>query len=202
MLEHPRRESPLIGRISRGERVCRRAWAAVTLAESPFSTQLNLRGDAQDPSFRSAAEAAIECALPTKPNTLLAGRLRRVYWLGPNEWLIVGPADDDARLGSALEKALAGRRAALTSVGHGQTALRVVGADSRDLLARGCPLDLHERSFGVGRCAQTRFAKAPVLIALAEPAPAEPAPVFELIVRRSFAEYLWDALADAAAALA
>lgn len=196
MFENPRRESPLVGRTSRDGLRCPWTAGSVSLVESPFRIHLNLRADPRDSLFRSAIEAAVECPLPLIPNTFLVREQRRVYWLGPDEWLVVGPPNDHSPIHGALQSVLAGRHAALTEVGHGQTIFRFTGPGSRDLLARGCPLDLHSRAFGVGQCAQTRFAKAPVMVALDDAAP-----IFDLVVRRSFAEYLWDALVDAGAAL-
>jgi len=54
-------------------------------------------------------------------------------------------------------------------------------------------LDLHPRAFPVGHCAQTHFAHAGALICLWDERPA-----FELVVRRSFADYLWQWLLTAA----
>jgi sarcosine oxidase gamma subunit len=51
------------------------------------------------------------------------------------------------------------------------------------MLARSCPPDPHPRVSGAGRCAQKRFANAPVLMA-----PIDLTPAFDLTVRRSFAE--------------
>ena len=67
------------------------------------------------------------------------------------------------------------------------------GPSARDVLAKGCPLDLHPAVFGPGDCAQTLLAKANVTLRCVDDSPR-----FELIVRRSFAEYaaLW--LHDAA----
>ncbi len=69
-----------------------------------------------------------------------------------------------------------------------------VAARVRELLAKGCPLDLHPRVFDVGQCAQSHLAKAPILIRQLDREPA-----FEIVVRRSFADYLWVWLEDAAA---
>jgi sarcosine oxidase, subunit gamma len=62
------------------------------------------------------------------------------------------------------------------------------------VLAKGCPIDLHPRAFSIGQCAQSRLAKAPILIGQIENQP-----FFELIFRRSFADYLWTWLETAAA---
>ena len=71
--------------------------------------------------------------------------------------------------------------------------IRVTGPRARDLLAKGCPLDLHPSLFAKGACAQTVMAKAGVLIHAVDDGP-----TYDLYVLRSFAEYLWRWLEDAA----
>ena len=115
-----------------------------------------------------------------------------MLWLGPNEWLVVVPAQRLERIERALREALDGQHAAVTDVSHGRTVLTLSGPDARAVLAKGCPLDFHPRAFPAGRCAQSRLAKCQVLIHLVT---AEPE--FEIYVARSFAEYAWSWLEDA-----
>ena len=61
-----------------------------------------------------------------------------------------------------------------------------------DLISRGCPLDLHVRSFPAVSLAQSQISKANVVLYCLE---AETA--FEITVRRSFAEYLFKWLCEA-----
>ena len=75
--------------------------------------------------------------------------------------------------------------AAVNDVRGGTIALTLGGPHVRDVLARGCTLDLHPAVFREGNCAQTGLARASVLIACIDDAGA-----FEIVVRRSFADYL------------
>ena len=152
---------------------------------------INVRGDAGDARFAAAAVQAFGVALPTAANTVATGPRGVAYWLGPDEWLLVTAAADEAALASALRAALAGVHSAVTEVGGGQVVIELRGAQVRELLAKECPLDLEAPEFAPGRCAQTRLAKAAVLLRpLAGGA-------VELIVRRSFSDYLWTWLSDA-----
>jgi hypothetical protein len=54
-----------------------------------------------------------------------------------------------------LRQALANCFAAVTEVSGGQTVILLRGDSVRDMLAKGCPLDLHARVFGIDRCAQS-----------------------------------------------
>ena len=167
--------------------------AAVVISERPFLGHLNLRGDAKDTGFSSAAAAVLGLALPTEPNTAAVNGEMLALWLGPDEWLVVTPPSAQTRLSESLEAALDGKHAAVTDVTGGQTVITLSGPKARDVLAKGCPLDLHPAVFKPGHCAQTLVAKANVTIRCVDDSPA-----FELIVRRSFAEYVALWLHDAA----
>ena len=167
--------------------------AAVVISERPFLGHLNLRGDPEDAGFTSAAASVLGLALPTEPNTAAVNGEMLALWLGPDEWLVVTPPSAQTRLLETFEVALDGKHAAVTDVTGGQTVITLSGPRARDVLAKGCPLDLHPAVFRPGHCAQTLVAKANVTIRCVDDSPA-----FELIVRRSFAEYMALWLHDAA----
>ena len=168
--------------------------AGVVVRERALLGHLDLRGDTRDPRFAAAIRGVVGVAPPIAPNTVDEAQGNTVYWLGPDEWLLVTAGERSAVLEGELRAALTGVRAAVTDVSGGQTVVMLRGGNVRELLAKGCPLDLHPRVFGVGRCAQSHLAKAPILIRQLDREPS-----FEIVVRRSFADYfaLW--LADAAA---
>ena len=186
-----RRESPLAeflaSRRSRG----RSAGPRVTMTERAFLGHVNLRGDPSDTAFLDAAGAILGTSLPTTPNTVTDGAGVTVCWLGPDEWLLLTPPGRESSLidgFAALDNAFA----AVTDLSSGQTVISIRGPKARDVLAKGCSLDLHPRVFGPGACAQTLAAGVAVIIRLVNEAPA-----FDIIVRRSFAEYLALWLEDA-----
>jgi sarcosine oxidase subunit gamma len=104
------------------------------------------------------------------------------------------PEGCEADMARALRLAAGEGCAAVNELGSGQTVIELAGPRAREIIAKGCPLDLHPRVFGPGRCAQSRLARTLVTIAQIDAAPR-----FELIVRRSYADYLWQWLADASA---
>ncbi len=145
---------------------------------------INLRGDPADQAFLTASEAVLGQALPVMSNTISeAGH--RIYWLGPDEWLIVTAAAGAKELRQRLDGQLTDLHVAVNDVSGGSTVLQLSGAAVRDLLARGSTLDLHARVFTPGSCAQSGLGKASVLLGLLGDGE-----TFELIVRRSFADYL------------
>ena len=150
-------------------------------------------GDGGCAGFRSAVVAATGLEPVSEPLASARQRDVTMLWLGPDEWLVVTPDRRVAGIERALRDALEGQRAALTDVSHGRTVLALSGPEARTVLAKGCPLDLHPRVFGPGRCAQSRLAKCQVLIHQTHVAP-----TFEIYVNRSFSQYAWTWLEDAA----
>jgi sarcosine oxidase subunit gamma len=147
---------------------------------------VNLRGNGEEEAFRRAAASALGVALPTRPCTANEGRALRVLWAGPDDWFIVGPKGHADALATRLRESLAGQHHAVTDVSSGYSVLHLSGTPARDVLAQGCPLDLHPRAFARGACAGSHFFKASVWLWQTDDAPA-----YEMLVRRSFIGYVW-----------
>jgi sarcosine oxidase subunit gamma len=168
------------------------AKAGVHLTEQRFGA-LNLRGNPADAAFLGGIERQLGFALPLKPNTTAEHGSKATVWLGPDEWLVLTPLGEEVGVAAGLRQALAGVFFTVTDITHGQVVLRLSGRSVRDVLSKGCSLDLHPKGFGPGRCAQTLLAKVGVTLRWVDDEP-----TFDLIVRRSFAEYLMLWLRDAA----
>lgn len=182
MSDAPRRESPL-NQVSLTT-VPDSSEASVRLAELPFQGLINLRGRPDDEAFAAAVAASLGCDLPLEPNTLQVAGDRLVFWLGPEEWMIVTAPDRQDALIDELHDALSGCFCSVVDVTSYYTTIAVGGPCAADLLAKGCTLDLHPQVFTEGQCAQTHVAKATVLIW-----PADGGSSYRLLVRRSFADY-------------
>lgn len=171
--------------------------AGVLLSECAFRRQITVRGHAADPAFTQAVEQAIGLVPPSEPNTAAGPRDLaegpRILWLGPDEWLVVGTGATETNLPAALGSATESQHAAVVDVSDGRAVIAISGRDARDLLAKGCPLDLHPSRFAPGRCAQTLIAHAHVILHQVDDGPR-----YEMYVHRSFADYLWRWLEDAA----
>jgi sarcosine oxidase subunit gamma len=154
----------------------------------------NLRGVAQDELFLKRAESHLGQAIPIEPNCFTEGRYR-IYWLGPDEWLVVTPAARQEQVKADLLAALDGVFCSVVDNSSGLTMLHISGDNAAALLATDCPFDLHPQEFKTGQCAQTRLARAGMTIS-----PLADGAGFEIIIRRSFADYLLLWLQDAAIA--
>ena len=160
------------------------------LTERPFMTLLTLRGDGA--MFHAAVERLLGVALPTASGERAVAGERVAIWMGPDEWLIQSTQDMAADLERGFREALGSQHYAVVDVSSGYTVIDIEGANVRAVLASGCPLDLHPRAFVEGQCAQTHFFKAGITLCR------NGDDRFQVILRRSFAEYGCLMLLDAA----
>ncbi|MFF7167859.1 sarcosine oxidase subunit gamma [Streptomyces sp. NPDC008086] len=185
--------SPLSQVADRLAAATRTSGGAIRLAELPFLAQLNVRLDAKG----AAAEAvglALDLQLPLQPNTVVRAGELTALWLGPDEWLLVGPPGSERNLESRIRQAAGDEFVSVIDVSAQRTTLLVTGPRARDLLAHGCPLDLHPRAFGAGRSAQATLGRTQVVLVARD----DPRAGFWVLVRSTFAGYLADWLLDAA----
>ena len=168
---------------------------APRIEEKAFQGFINLRGRSNNTGFQAATLKVLGCEPPSEPNTVVDSGDYRIYWQGPDEWLIMTAAGQQDELKTKLHKALSGVFSSVVDNSSGLTALHITGDNASALLATDCPLDLHPREFKVGQCAQTRLARATMTVS-----PLAGEAGFEVIIRRSFADYLLLWLQDAAVA--
>ncbi len=170
----------------------------VHLREVPFLAQVNLRVDPEDRRSMRRIAAALNQELPATPNTVATAGIRQLLWLGPDEWLVIGPEADARWIERALRSALGEPDPAtagfgsVVNVSAGRTVLELSGPAARELLEKGCALDLHPLVFRPGQCAQTLVSHAEVVLHQISDTPA-----YRLLVRTSFARYLALWLLDA-----
>jgi sarcosine oxidase subunit gamma len=162
----------------------------VGITAEPFVAMVDVRLG----TVGAEASAALGVELPTTPNTWVPAGAGRAVWLGPDEWLLSstteGPEDLEARVRAAVVP-LGG---AATDVSAQRIGVRLTGPRVRDVLAKGCSIDLHPRVFGRGSSAQTALGQAGVVLLALSDAGDD----YAVLVRSSFAGYLADWLLDAA----
>ncbi|MEW1720558.1 sarcosine oxidase subunit gamma family protein [Streptomyces sp. NPDC093109] len=164
----------------------------VTLAERPFLTMVNLR---VDPASEAADRIGktLGTPLPGRCGHTATAGPRTVVWLGPDEWLVLS-TDESAAVAAELGEALGGDpgSGSVVDVSANRTTLELSGPAARQVLEKGCPLDLHPRAFGPGRAVSTTV--GPVAVLLQQ---VDDAPTYRLYPRSSFADYLARWLIDA-----
>ena len=159
------------------------------LRQLPPAARLVLRGA---PDVLAVAADAL--ALPRSETACRAVRNgdRATLWLGPDERLLLGPADAAQEMAELLRAALAGRPHSLVETSHAQTAFELSGAHAAAALNIGCPLDLDQASFPIDMCTRTVFAKAQIVLWRTGPE------TFRVEAARSFAPYVTKILSLAA----
>jgi sarcosine oxidase subunit gamma len=165
--------------------------AGVVVRERAFLGHLNLRGNPQDATFMNGVKQALGLDLPTVPSSLVSRDSCTAIWLSPNEWLLLVPAGEEAATEASLREALIGQHISVIDVSGGQTVLNLSGNKVGMVLKKSCVYDFHPNNFGPGKAVQTTFAKAgATLISLEDGS-------VDMIIRRSFADYVWLWLEDA-----
>ncbi|MDM3871382.1 sarcosine oxidase subunit gamma family protein [Porticoccus sp. W117] len=164
--------------------------AQVTIFESPLCGHLNLRGNPQDEQFLEGVESVVGVKPPTTAGSCASSGDISIYWLGPDEWLLLLPESRRAEVESELRNKLSGHFS-VVDVSGGQTLLNVRGDGVADMLKKSASYDFHSNNFPAGRCVQTHFAKATALVSKKDDGS------FDLVIRRSFADYLASWLLDA-----
>ena len=146
--------------------------------ELVFLAQVDVRAD---PS------TAASLGFPAEPNTVALNPDRDILWLGPDEWLVVGHTGTAEALVAELETTLGGEHHSVVDVSANRAGIELGGNSRHELLSSACPIDLHPRSWGDGRCAQTVFGAAQILLQEREG-------TTRVFVRPSFAAYVVDLL--------
>ena len=148
----------------------------------------NLRGDASDEFFLRAVQAQLGLSLPVIIGETSSDGAATAICVGPDEWYL---AYEPRHLALSLE--IEEARFSFVDLSDQMATIDVSGMKARDLLSKAVSLDLHPAIFGAGKAARTLAAKAQVIIRHFEERPC-----YRITVRRSFANYLWDWLADSA----
>jgi len=139
----------------------------------------------------ATALQAFGASLPTTP-AITSGNALAFVWSGPGHWLVLGPQATEpveASLGAVF-----GMHASVFDQGGSRVLLELRGPRVRDVLAKGVSIDLHPRSFKTGDVAVTTASHLAVhLWQVAD------APVYRLLVVRTYFDSLWRWLAASAA---
>lgn len=190
-VETPTRHSPLAGYAT--------AFAelpdGLQVKELPFLGQFSLRLDPASPAA-AAVQEVLGCQLPAAC-TETASEHAQVLWLGPDEFLVLTPADSEEdlhlfqSLPRRLREAIGEEFGSVIDVSAQRTAVSLEGPLTREVLARGCAIDLDPRVSQAGLCVQTLIAQTGAILRVFSPTSVS------LLVRPSFAPYLADWLIDA-----
>ena len=157
--------------------------AGVVFSEAGLLGHLTLRCDPNSPLI-AAAQSILGVALPLSPLTSVEQGDLVVRWIAPDEWLISLPNDQVFDLETRFRAEMNGHHSLVNGSG-GVTVYKLRGKNVVDMLKKSTPVDFHDSEFPVGKVVSTVFAKSGAVIRRTDEAE------FELVVRRSFADYIW-----------
>ncbi len=174
----------------------------VGLREIPFLTMVGIRVQ-PGTAAAEAVSAAAGVPLPGGHGQVTGSpEATAVVWLGPDEFLLVGPQDAGTSPAGAtglstdpavpaLVEALGGEQGSVVDLSANRTTLELSGPSARAVLEKGCHLDLHPRAFAPGRAVSATLGPVPVVLwRTAEQ-------TWRIMPRASFADYTARWLLDA-----
>jgi sarcosine oxidase subunit gamma len=163
----------------------------VTIAERRLAiVQLSARKGREADAI-AAIESVTGVGLPD-PGHASSARDLMAVWAQPSSWLLMQPWRSAPSLARVIEAAC-GQTASIVDQTWGKAALRLCGPKARDVLAKGCRIDLHPRAFGANRAAATVIGHVDTLIIQVDDAP-----TFDVIVGSTYAASFLDWLEHAA----
>lgn len=155
----------------------------LTLLERPVSGLLTLRAVNDAKNLSDALHSCCQVHLPGRLESQMAGKYC-VRWMSPDEWLLSCPLAEAFSIEQNLRESVGGH-IAVVNVSGGYSILELKGPDARYVLMKSTGYDVHPDHFSSGKVVNTVFAKSQVTLrALADNH-------YEIVVRRSYSDYLW-----------
>jgi len=153
--------------------------------ELPLLGYISLRGNSKNKQFTDAFKIATTIALPTEPCRLAKADWGTIFWLSPDEWLMVCHRNQHLKLMNDLQLALAGIHSQVVDNAGGYTTVVIQGRQAADALHHCTVYDL--AALTMGRVVGTTFGKANIIMSKLDDG-------YVLVLRRSFADYIWQYL--------
>lgn len=173
-----------VSRIVRAKAASRKVATSVVLEEAPVSGILVLRANTASDQLGTALRSTLKLDLPGRLKSLSEGERYCIRWMSPDEWMLTCPLNEAFDLERKLRAAVDGH-IAIANVSGGFGLLTLSGYDALNVLKKSTAYDVHPDNFEPGKVVNTVMAKAQVTLR------AKPDGCYEIIVRRSFADYLW-----------
>ena len=146
----------------------------------------------QEPAVQEIFHKITGLELPRGPQRVVAKGLALIG-TAPAQWLAIAEDESSKQTLDALANDLAGH-AAITEQSDSKAVIRISGVRAREVLAKGCSLDLHPRVFKPGDAVTTAIALIDCQLWQIDDVPS-----YDLAVPSSFAESFWSWLAASAA---
>ena len=161
------------------------------IQELAFINKINLRINTKNTDYMKICGKFLNAILPTKPNTFTKNGNLKIIWLSPDEWLIT---NEDDNLFSKLKNEIGDLEAGVTDVSENRTIVRLSGEKIYKLLSKFLVLDLEKSLTSESTCAQTLFAKVPIL--LLRNHDQNQVPEIDIFLNKSHANYVYNLIID------
>jgi heterotetrameric sarcosine oxidase gamma subunit len=119
---------------------------------------------------------------------VLSNKDTRILWSGPNIWLVISKNENILEI---IKKNCNIENFAITDISHSRAIIQIEGTYSKEVLKKGCPINLNELS--KNHCAGTVFHGINIVVDCIDSSSNK----FNLITLRSFGESLYHHITDA-----
>jgi len=125
---------------------------------------------------------------PNKNSKVTTNNKTRILWSAPKTWLIISDKENiiDIIKGKCSEENFA-----ITDISHSRAVIQIKGAQAREVLKKGCPLNISE--FEINNCAGSVFHGITIIVDCVNDKP----DTFNLLTLRSFGESFYHHITDA-----
>lgn len=146
----------------------------------------------READLAATIKSALGVDLPP-PGRANCGDGAGAIWVQPGSWLLTSPWKEEGALYKKPFAACSGL-ASVVDQTHGKAVLGVSGKMAREVLSKGCRVDLHPRVFAPGSAAVTPLAHINAVLVQVNDTPA-----YDLILPATFAETFFEWLEMSAA---
>lgn len=135
-------------------------------------------------SLSTALQSVLNLSLPERLGSTGSDATGVLRWMSPDEWLLSCAVDQAFTIERRL-RAETTASLALLNVTGGFCLMTLSGPKADEVMAKSTAYDIHPENFSEGKVVNTLIGKAQVTLR------ALPERQFEILVRRSLADYLW-----------
>jgi len=126
---------------------------------------------------------------PLQNSKVSSNKETRILWNAPNTWLVISRK---ANIIEIINEKCNSDSFAITDISHSRAVIQIKGPGTKEVLKKGCPLNLHE--FEKNNCAGTVFHGISKVVDFIDNNP----DTFNLLTLRSFGESFYHHITDAA----
>ena len=159
--------------------------STVKIEVLPARGMIALRGPMEDGRFIEAVRGAVGFEPPDRRRFRFEDG-RGAFWMSPDELLLMTPREEVAGCIETLGAALEGVHHLVADMSDARAVFRLTGTGTREVLAKGVPVDLDRAAFRPGMLRRTRIGS----VAAALYQTSETPEIFELLCFRSYARHV------------